>query len=123
MKDTTIRKARRIWLWVLFLVNMAATIGDISGLFSNIGYLEPLTIELFFFVGVCLLLFANQKRGFWILCVITVVRAAYNLYSLFIIRNELMKFQIIMSVSESLFSFVVPAITYLLLLNDWENLE
>ena len=110
----------KIWLWIVFVLNcivlvraLVATMGVMMYVttFIAVILILCLVVEVAMIAGVGILLFRAEKRGFYIILVSQVVGVVLNLLAgTFGIRT------IVGAV-------VCPLITYLFLVNQWEELE
>ena len=101
----------KVWLWFVLIVNALSCISvALVVLVSPLLAIITLIVEVVLIVGVVLLLFKQQKMGFYVLCASSVLSAVFNV----ILGTGIVRAVI----SAILF----PLITYLIIKSHWNEL-
>lgn len=101
----------KVWLWIVLILNVLSCIPVLALIvLSPVIAIITLVLEIILIAGVVLLLFKQQKMGFYLLCACSVLSAIFNIVSgTGIIRAV---------ISAVLF----PLITYLVIKSNWDEL-
>ena len=116
---------KKIWLWVLFVIYLLMLIGDFVGIFGGvtISKVAILLINSVSMGGVLVLLFAQRKMGFLMMCLGAVLELIFNVIVLISIAATLNTILIAWNVFVIIISgLMVPGITYLFIRTEWERM-
>lgn len=116
---------KKIWLWVLFVIYLLMLIGDFVGIFGGvtISKVAILLINSVSMGGVLVLLFAQRKMGFFMMCLGAVLELIFNVIVLISIAATLNTILIAWNVFVIIISgLMVPGITYLFIRTEWERM-
>lgn len=101
----------KVWLWIVLVINVLSCLPVFALIALMPLYaIAVIVLELILIVGVVLLLFKQQKLGFYILCASSVLSAIFNV---------MLGTNIIRAV---LSAVLFPLITYLIIKSSWNEL-
>lgn len=109
----------KVWLWIVFVLNIIAFVFAAIGVIGLTALLGPLVlvatllslvVEVILIVGVAMLLFKGKKIGFYLLVACAVIGLILNLISGAAIVKSIIS------------AVVMPLITYLLIKKQWDEL-
>ncbi len=102
----------KVWLWIVFVINVISLIGAIPTTIAFGGLLWlTLILEVVIVASIALLLFKQQKLGFFLVCGCAVVAFIIN-----VILGTNIIYALISAV-------VMPTVTFLLLKSQWNELR
>lgn len=133
MEKTTLNTGLKVWLWIIFVINIIAAVAALITVFGaaavsatlglGAGYtvlcLLSLILEVALVVGIAMMLFAQKKLGFYLLCATAVVAFVVNLIT-YGMLSALTPVNIVRAVVSMI---LFPLVTYLLAKKDWDNLK
>lgn len=126
-------KGLKGWLWVIFVINILATVGVLMTVLGaaalsatlglGTGYIAlcavSLVLEVVLVVGIAMMLFAQKKSGYYLLCGATVVAFVVNL-----ITYGMLDAMTAANIVRAVLSLILfPLITFLVAKKDWDNLK
>lgn len=102
----------KVWLWIVFVWNIILTVLILPALMvAPFESLLRIAMSVVFIVGVAMILFRQQKMGFYLMCGASVVAFVVNL-----IGGS--------SLWAALIGMVLcPGITFLIMRSDWDSFE
>lgn len=108
MKNST-----KIWLWFALILCAATTVMN-----ACFGRWPSVIVAIVSLVGLCMVLFAQKKAGYILMC------CCYVVSFLVAVMGSLGQPGLLVSIIMSLVgSLLVPVITWLFLRRDWDNLK
>lgn len=126
-------KGLKGWLWFIFVVNILAAVGSLmtavgaaalsASLGLGAGYIAlcvvSLILEIVVLVGIAMMLFAQKKLGYYLLCAAAVVGFIVNL-----ITYGMLDALTAANIAQAVLGLVLcPLITFLVAKKDWNNLK
>lgn len=108
------KKGTKIWLWIALVLSVATTIlNAIEGRWPSVA------IAVVAMSGICLLLFKQKRKGFYIMCICCVLSFLVGSYQGI---NE--GTNVFVSIGMSLIgAALIPAITYTFIRKQWDKLQ
>lgn len=107
------KRSTKIWLWIALVLCAATTL-----LNATQGRIPSVIIALVSLVGLAILLFAQKKLGFILMC------CCYVLSFLVAVAGNLTTGNLVVNILMSLIgSLLVPVITWLFVRRDWVELR
>ncbi|MDE6620549.1 MAG: hypothetical protein K2K74_08720 [Lachnospiraceae bacterium] len=101
----------KVWLWIVLVLNALSCISIVLLIaISPAIAIISLVLEIILIVGVILLLFKQQKMGFYVLCACSVLSAIFNI---------VLGTGVVRSVASAV---LFPLITYLVIRSHWNEL-
>ncbi len=106
------KRSAKIWLWVALVLCAATTVLNLTE-----GRIPSVVIALVSLVGLAVLLFAQKKAGFILMC------CCYVLSFLVAVSGNLSAGNpVVILVMSLVGSLLVPVITWLFIRSDWKQL-
>lgn len=106
------KRSAKIWLWVALVLCAATTVLNLTE-----GRIPSVVIALVSLVGLAVLLFAQKKAGFILMC------CCYVLSFLVAVSGNLSAGNpVVILVMSLIGSLLVPVITWLFIRSDWKQL-
>lgn len=107
------KKSTKIWLWFALILCAATTIMN-----ASFGRWPSVIVAVVSLVGLCMVLFAQKKAGYILMC------CCYVVSFLVAVIGSLGQPGLLVSIIMSLIgSLLVPVITWLFLRRDWDTLK
>ena len=107
------KRSAKIWLWVALVLCAATTVLNLTE-----GRIPSVVIALVSLVGLAVLLFAQKKTGFILMC------CCYVLSFLVAVSGNLSAGNpVVILVMSLIGSLLVPVITWLFIRSDWKQLR
>lgn len=102
----------KVWLWIIFVLKIiVATFGVFSILGSPLSGILTVACAVVFAIGVGIMLFKQQKLGFYLLC---------GSQAVMLVGDIVVGANIVIAIIGAL---VLPLITWLLLKGDWDSFK
>lgn len=104
-------KGLKIWLWIIFVMNIIGVVsGAIGALLAPIAFIS-VALSAVYVIGIAMLLFKQQKNGFFIMCGAQVAAVVYGIFSG-------------ANIFLALISAIIPvAIVYFLMKPNWDSFK
>ncbi len=132
-EKVTLSTGLKVWLWIVFVVNIISAIGALVSIFGaaaisaayglGAGYtilcVLSFLLEIALLVGVAMMLFKQKKLGFYIICGTAVAVFILNLVT-YGMLGALTAGNFVRAL---IYLIVSPLITYLFARADWDKLN
>lgn len=132
-ENVTMSKGLKGWLWFIFVVNILAAVGALVTAFGaaalsaslglGAGYIVlcvvSLVLEIVLVIGIAMMLFAQKKLGYYLLCAAAVVGFVVNL-----ITYGMLDVLTAANIVQAILGLILcPLITFVAAKKDWNNLK